>query len=139
MPVTKDQAHMLAALAVACRPYGAPTWDAPGVVAAIGKVAHLSLADVTLAVTRAAADATAKTPAVISATSSQHWAEKVTPPSAPSNPRPGEACGTCGHGESHRNHHMGALDYHHHDPRNQADPPPTTWAEARDKLRKATT
>ena len=50
MPVTKAQAASLAELAAACRPHGAPRWDAAGIVAAIGKVKHLSLADVALAV-----------------------------------------------------------------------------------------
>ncbi len=77
MPVTKDQAHVLATLAVACRPHGAPNWDAAGVVAAIAKVHHVGLADVAMAVIRAAADRDAKTPGVIAATTSIHWAEKV--------------------------------------------------------------
>ena len=104
MPVTKDQAHMLAALAIAARPYGAPTWDAPGVVAAIGKVSNLLLADVALAVIRAATDATAKTPAVIANTSSQHWREKTQQTA----PRPGPVP------------HLAP-----------GDPPPTEWAQAR--------
>jgi hypothetical protein len=78
MPVTKDQAQMLATLAVACRPHGAPHWDAAGVVAAIAKVHHVGLADVMMAVIRAAADRDAKTPGVIAATTSIHWSERVT-------------------------------------------------------------
>lgn len=113
MPVTKDQAHMLAALAIACRPYGAPTWDAPGVVAAVGKVSNLHLPDVAMAVIRAATDATAKTPAVISATSSTHWAEK-TQQTRPSNPRPADACGICGKGDgpSHPQDHRWERNQH---------------------------
>ena len=107
MPVTKDQAHMLAALAVACRPYGAPTWDAPGVVAAIAKVGNLALPDVAMACIRAATDPTAKSPAVISATNSQHWREKtqqVSPRNVPARHR----CNDCGQAEDapiHRDDH----------------------------------
>ena len=130
MPVTKDQAHMLAALAVACRPHGAPTWDAPGVVAAIGKVANLSLADVAMACIRAASDKTALTPAVIAATSSIHWAEKVTPQMTPRNPRPHEACDVCGKGD------VGHPQDHPWQRRaNDAATPPTEWAQAREQMR----
>lgn len=96
MPVTKDQAQMLTSIALACRPTGAPHWDAPGVIAAIGKVAHLHLPDVVRAVTRAAEDATAKTPGVIAATDSIHWAERAPQQIAPRNPTPATACRTCG-------------------------------------------
>lgn len=96
MPVTKDQAQMLAALAVACRPKGAPHWDAPGVVAVIGRVNNLLLADVAHAVIRAAEDPTAQTPGVIAATSSVHWRERSPHRTVPTPPKPGEACRTCG-------------------------------------------
>lgn len=96
MPVTKDQAHMLANLAIACRPIGAPHWDAPGVVAAIGKVNNLLLADVAHAVIRAAEDATAKSPGVITATQSIHWRERSTHRTVPHPPKRDEACLDCG-------------------------------------------
>jgi len=100
MPVTKDQAHMLAAIAVACRPVGAPRWDEPGVVAAIAKLAHLHLADVTHAAIRAAEDSTAKTPGVITATTSIHWRDRNPdrPKERPSY-TPDNTCGTCGRTE----------------------------------------
>lgn len=96
MPVTRDQAHMLAALAIACRPTGAPKWDAPGVVAAIGKVANLLLADVAHATLRAAEDATALTPGVIAATASVHWRERSPHRTTPGPPTREQACLTCG-------------------------------------------
>lgn len=96
MPVTKEQAQMLAALAVACRPFGAPHWDAPGVVAAIAKVHGRALADVGMAVLRAASDPEARTPGVLTAPDSMHWREKLTPQLPPRPPRAGEACGVCG-------------------------------------------
>ena len=96
MPVTKDQAHMLASLAVACRPYGAPHWDAPGVVAVLAKLADRALADVAMALLRAASDAAAQTPGVLTAPASIHWRERLTPQSAPRAPRAGESCGVCG-------------------------------------------
>jgi hypothetical protein len=78
MPVTKDQAHALAALVVACRPYGAPRWDEAGVLAAIGKVRHLALPDVILAAVRAADDRSTKTPGVLANTTSPCWRERGT-------------------------------------------------------------
>jgi len=92
MPLTKEQGQMLTTLALACRPVGAPRWDAAGVMAAIGKVAHLALADVILAVTRAASDRTAETPGVIAATNSTHWRERVGESVRPSPPKLAEAC-----------------------------------------------
>ncbi|MGH6979152.1 MAG: hypothetical protein ACRED4_07660, partial [Brevundimonas sp.] len=56
MTVTKEQADMLAALAAAARPTGAPRWDIPGILTAIGRVKHLALPDVMRAVANAAAD-----------------------------------------------------------------------------------
>ena len=96
MPVTKDQADMLAALAAACRPNGAPRWDAPGVIAAIGKIKHLSLADVTLAVIRAADDREIRTPGVIANLRSTCWQERATdrPKSIEVIP-PEQRCGIC--------------------------------------------
>jgi len=93
MPVTKDQANMLASLAVSCRPTGAPRWDEPGIVAAIGKVAHLHLADVAHAVLRAAEDRTAKTPGVIAAVGSVHWRDRN--PDRPAERKPFDPQGTC--------------------------------------------
>lgn len=95
MPVTQQQAQMLATLAVASRPTGAPRWDQAGVMAAIGKVKERSLADVILAVIRAADDREAKTPGVISAAGSTHWQERGirTPRREPYDR--GGTCATC--------------------------------------------
>ena len=99
--IEKHHADALAALAVACRPYGAPQWDPVGVTAAIAKVKHLGLADVAMAVIRAASDRDAKTPGVITATNSLHWREKLTEPSTKREPYdPQHTCGVCGFAEA---------------------------------------
>jgi hypothetical protein len=96
MPVTKDQAHALAALVVACRPYGAPRWDEVGVLAAIGKVRHLALPDVVLAAVRAADDRTTKTPGVLANTTSPCWRERGTDRPTPIEPyRSDRFCHAC--------------------------------------------
>lgn len=96
MTVTRDQAHALAALAVEMRPHGARHWDIPGIVAAIEKVAHVSLADVTCAVARAAADRTLETPAAIGNTTSSAWRERVSERTAPRHPHARDRlCWTC--------------------------------------------
>ena len=100
MPVTPDQARLLAALAVACRPHGAPRWDEAGVMAAIKRVADRSLADVCLAVIRAADDRTATTPGVLTATGSLHWRERNHDRPTEHQPfEPGGTCDTCGQRE----------------------------------------
>lgn len=70
--VTKDQAQMLTALAVACRPNGARRWDSAGVMAALEKVRDRNLASVILATIRAASDRDVETPGVIP-TNGTHW------------------------------------------------------------------
>lgn len=65
MTVTRDQAQLLTTLAIACRPYRAPTWDEAGVMAAIAKMKDWSLHEVALRVIVAAADREAQTPGVI--------------------------------------------------------------------------
>lgn len=88
MTVTKDQAESLTALALACRPHGARHWDGPGILAAIGKVKHLALADVAAAVIRAAADRTVETPGVIANPKSPCWRERIADPSTKPTFRP---------------------------------------------------
>jgi hypothetical protein len=78
MTVTKPQAEALTTLAIACRPTGASRWDPAGVMAAIGKVRHLSLADVALAVIRAADDRALETPAPIGNPKAHCWRERGT-------------------------------------------------------------
>lgn len=80
MPVTRTQAEQLAPLVAAARPHGARQWDLPGIVAAIGHVQHLNLADVAAACFRAAADRTLQTPAAIGDTRSSAWRERLTEP-----------------------------------------------------------
>jgi hypothetical protein len=89
MPVTESQAHALAAITVACRPHGARRWDEPGVVAAIGHVQRLALADVAMACIRAASDRSLNTPAAIGNTQSSAWRERLAeaPPVDPKRKR----------------------------------------------------
>lgn len=97
MPVTREQAQMLATLACQSRPHHAPKWDPPGVMAALAKVAHLHLADVALATFRAADDKTLNTPAPIGIPSSSCWRERgIDRPVARTPYTPEEFCGTCG-------------------------------------------
>ena len=96
MPVTQDQARALAQLAVECRPHGARRWDIQGVYAAIGKVKDRHLADVVLAVIRAADDRNAETPGVINAPGSLHWRERgADRPASGNRFDPGTNCGIC--------------------------------------------
>ena len=92
MGVTKDQAIRLSELACDMRPHGAPRWDVPGVLAQIEKVAYLALADVTMAVARAASDRTLNTPGAISNLRSTCWRERVAERTAPRNLRVNESC-----------------------------------------------
>lgn len=97
MPVAPDQAHMLAELAVACRPHGARRWDRVGIVRAIEKVAHLALDDVALAVFRAAGDRDLDTPGAIGNTRAPCWRERNLDRPTPLAPRPAAAhCASCG-------------------------------------------
>ena len=93
MTVTKDQAQMLATLAAACRPNGARRWDSAGTLAAIAKVKDRSLAEVVMAVIRAAADRDVDSPGVIP-TPGSHWQETaaVAPTPPPERVDPGERC-----------------------------------------------
>lgn len=95
MSVSKEQAQMLAALAVACRPYRAPTWDHAGVVANIAKVKDRSLSEVILAVIRAAADRECQSPGVIPSAGT-HWQEQLKPEKwQPDSTDPHLRCSTC--------------------------------------------
>lgn len=95
MTVTREQAQMLTTLAIACRPNRAPTWDAAGVMKAIEKVAGRSLAEVTLAVIRAASDRECVSPGVIPSNGS-HWQEQLKPEKwQPTVLEPAERCSIC--------------------------------------------
>lgn len=97
MPVTQPQAERLTALAVDIRPHGARRWDPAGVMAAIAKVRHLALADVALAVIRAADDRDLDTPGAIGNTQTSCWRERAThrPTDRPAM-TPHSTCGICG-------------------------------------------
>lgn len=76
MPVPEVWVERLAALAIECRPHGAPQWDMPGTMTAVRKVQHLELAEVAAACARAGADRTLRTPAAIGDTTSSAWRER---------------------------------------------------------------
>lgn len=97
MTMTKDQAQMLASLACAVRPHGATRWDEAGVIANIAKVKERSLADVVMAVMRAAADRKVASPGVIP-TAGPHWNERLTEVTSP-RPSRGPYCVHCGQAE----------------------------------------
>lgn len=96
MSVNEQQARALAFLATSCRPHGASRWDEAGVLAAIAKVKHLALADVMLAVARAADDRELKTPGAIGNTTAPCWRERDSNRPAPREPfDPDLFCGIC--------------------------------------------
>jgi hypothetical protein len=102
MPVTKDQATALTELAAAIRPHGARRWDKPGIYAAIGKVRDMNLADVAMAVIRAADDRSLETPGAIGNPSAPCWADKRIDRPQPITPYdPLATCGVCGKDEGH--------------------------------------
>ena len=94
MTVTREQAQMLTTLAIACRPYRAPTWDEPGVMAAIAKCRDWSLPEVALRVIVAAADREAQTPGVI-ASPGMAIPETKAPLMTPNTWDPDAVCTTC--------------------------------------------
>jgi len=97
MPLTDQDIRALVHLAVACRPKGAPRWDEAGIFASIAKVRMMHLADVALAVIRAADDAGAKTPGVIANTSAPNWKERSAPRPIPIEPYDRQVhCDVCG-------------------------------------------
>lgn len=96
MPVSKEQAQLIAPLIRARRPHGAFRWDEPGIVAAIERVKHLGLGEVMDALGRAADDRDARTPAVITNLRSSYWRpdlERVGRVKDPFDPE--ETCSRC--------------------------------------------
>jgi hypothetical protein len=98
MPVTKDQADMLAALACAARPHGARRWDPIGVTAAIANVQHLDLAEVMATTARAAADRDLHTPGAIGNPAAPCWRHHDTADATVPRDRfdPATTCTSCG-------------------------------------------
>lgn len=93
MPVTKDEAHMLATIAVACRPIGARRWHAAGVAAIVlNHVAHMSLAEVTKAAVRLAEDINADTPGALKDPRNPCWAERIAQVGPATAPRAVDEC-----------------------------------------------
>lgn len=100
MPITPEQAHQLAPLIAAARPYGARRWDGPGIVAALKRVQHLALADIACAAFRAASDRTMDTPAPIGDTTSTAWRERLVEPTPTVVRHHRHGCDTCGKPEA---------------------------------------
>lgn len=95
MPLTDQDIRALVHLAIRCRPSGSPRWDDAGTFAAIAKVRHLALADVSLSVIRAADDAKAQTPGVIANLGAPNWQERGTRPQPLEPYDPTTACDIC--------------------------------------------
>lgn len=96
MPVTRDQADVLAALAVAIRAESRyDRWDKPGIVASIGHVKERSLADVMLAVARAADMPDLDTPGAIGNPTTSCWDERKTDRQRLEPYDPAISCDTC--------------------------------------------
>lgn len=93
MSISKDQARMLTALAIACRPVGASKWDESGTFTNIGRIAHWPIAMVCEHVIAHASDPAAKTPGVIG---SSYTPQPQHASLSPRNPKPQEACAHCG-------------------------------------------
>lgn len=101
--MTIDKRHLeeLADLAIEIRPHGAPRWDKAGVVAALLRVQHIRLSEVTRVVIAAAEDRSLQTPAAIGNVEAPVW--RVTNPAAlPAAVRthPGRLCSVCSLPES---------------------------------------
>jgi hypothetical protein len=97
MPVTPYDAQAITQLVRSIRSStpGAGPWDDAGVMAALKKVAHLDLAEVTGAALRAAADKTFSTPGGIANTSTSCW-RPAAPTMHRAQPiRPSERCRIC--------------------------------------------
>jgi hypothetical protein len=95
MTVTKDQAQMLATLAVRCRPTGARQWKPDDVMAELAKLTDRNLGAVICATIRAAMDRDANRPAVI-ASAGSHWSDtQVAAPFVPQVLDAGERCSVC--------------------------------------------
>lgn len=69
-----------------------PTWDQPGILAAIAKVAQRHPCDVLMAAARAAANPELTNPGAIGNQAAECWRERVTMPTAYKPPKRHEAC-----------------------------------------------
>ncbi|WP_235738972.1 hypothetical protein [Nocardioides alcanivorans] len=93
MPVTDQDARALAYLAIRLRvETNATTWDEAGTLAATQQLVGRGLHPSIERVARHAADPQARTPAAIH----RPFLPDAPGPEAPSNPKPHEACTTCG-------------------------------------------
>ena len=106
MTVTPDDARMLTALAVKCRPNGASRWDSAGVMAALKQVADRSLAEVVMATIRAASDRDVDSPGVIPSAGSHWQAAAAVKTTRLDTAPPGTRCTVCGVGR-----HRGSEDH----------------------------
>jgi hypothetical protein len=98
VPLDKPTAEALATVAIACRPTGAPRWDAAGILAALRKVHHLEAGEVAATVVRAACDPSLDTPAAIGNLAAPCWRPATPNPHTgrPHPPRADQACFHCG-------------------------------------------
>lgn len=92
MSIDEQQMRAIAFIAARCRPSGAKAWDEPGIVANLRKLAHVNLAEVTMATIRAASNRQAENPGVIPVMTGEHWREKVSDSPRPHPPRRDEEC-----------------------------------------------
>lgn len=95
MPLTDDDIRLLAWQARRARPHGARRWDEAGITAALAKVRHLDLAEVMMAVGRAARDRDLETPAAIGNTAAPCWVERPIERWAPAKVTRSDRCGEC--------------------------------------------
>lgn len=99
MPVTDQQARAIVYLTKQARDqlHGARNWDEPGIAAAIAKVTHLHLVDVTNAAMRAADDRDLATPGAIGNPAAPCWRERNVDRVVHAAPiPPAELCDVCG-------------------------------------------
>lgn len=92
MSIDEQELRAIAFLVARCRPTGAKHWDEAGIVANLRKVGHVSLPEVIMAATRAAANREADSPGVIPVTTGEHWREKVSERTRMTPPRKEDAC-----------------------------------------------
>lgn len=95
MTASDQDLRAITHLALACRPHGAPRWDADGIYANLAKVRDRSVGSITIAAVQAAEDRNAVTPGVIP-TSGPHWRPPEAAPIAPTRVEPSAHCTSCG-------------------------------------------
>jgi hypothetical protein len=97
VPVSKSDAQAIVQLVrtVRAQTPGAGPWDEAGILAALRKVAHMSLTEVIGAAIRAAADPTFSTPGGIGNTETSAWRPPAPSPIRRPPLKPAERCRVC--------------------------------------------